>query len=105
MPTDKLTDTAIRKAKAGDKPRKLGDGGGLYLELQPSGSRWWRLKYRLGGKEKRLSLGVYPDVSLADARGRREAARRLVAAGTDPSDERKADKAMTRPRAREQAPR
>ncbi len=95
MPTDKLTDTAIRKAKAGDKPRKLGDGGGLYLELQPNGSRWWRLKYRLGGKEKRLSLGVYPDVTLADARVRREAARRLVAAGTDPSDERKAGKAMT----------
>lgn len=95
MPTDKLTDTAIRKAKAGDKPRKLGDGGGLYLELQPSGSRWWRLKYRLGGKEKRLSLGVYPEVSLADARVRREAARRLVAAGTDPSGERKVGKAMT----------
>ncbi len=95
MPTDKLTDAAIRKAKPSEKPRKLGDGGGLYLELQPSGSRWWRLKYRLGGKEKRLSLGVYPDVSLADARVRREAARRLVAAGTDPSDERKADKAMT----------
>ncbi len=68
---------------------------GLYLEVQPSGSRWWRLKYRLGGKEKRLSLGVYPDVGLADARVRREAARRLVAAGTDPSDERKAGKAMT----------
>ena len=63
--------------------------------MQPSGSRWWRLKYRLGGKEKRLSLGVYLDVSLADARVRREAARRLVAAGTDPSDERKAGKAMT----------
>ena len=95
MPTNKLSDPAIRKAKAGDKPRKLSDGGGLYLELQPSGSRWWRLKYRIGGKEKRLSLGVYPDVSLAEARVRREVARKLVAAGTDPSDERKADKAMT----------
>ncbi len=95
MPTNKLSDPTIRKAKAGDKPRKLSDGGGLYLELQPSGSRWWRLKYRIGGKEKRLSLGVYPDVSLAEARVRREVARKLVAAGTDPSDERKADKAMT----------
>lgn len=93
MPTDKLSDPAIRKAKPGDKPKKLADGGGLYLELQPSGARWWRLKYRVHGKEKRLSLGVYPTVSLADARQRREEARRLLAAGTDPSVDRKADKA------------
>ena len=92
MPTDTLSDAAIRKAKPGVKPRKLSDGGGLYLELQPSGARWWRLKYRLHGKEKRLSLGVYPAVSLSDARRRRDEARVLVAAGTDPSEERKADK-------------
>ena len=93
MATDKLTDTAIRKAKPGDKPVKMTDGDGMYLELQPSGARYWRLKYRIDGVEKRLSLGVYPEVSLADARRRREDARRLIAAGTDPSDVRKADKA------------
>lgn len=84
-----LTDAAIRKAVPGDKPRKLSDGGGLYLELQPSGARWWRLKYRIHGKEKRLSLGVYPAVTLAQARVKRDEARALVAAGTDPSEARK----------------
>lgn len=87
-----LSDVAIRKAKPGEKPRKLSDGGGLYLELQPSGARWWRLKYRIHGKEKRLSLGVYPAVGLGEARRRRDEARILVAQGTDPSEERKADK-------------
>lgn len=93
MATDKLTDVAIRKAKPADKPVKMSDGDGMYLEVQPSGARYWRLKYRIGGVEKRLSLGVYPEVSLAEARKRREDARRLIAAGTDPSDIRKADKA------------
>ncbi|OGB00445.1 MAG: integrase [Burkholderiales bacterium RIFCSPHIGHO2_12_FULL_69_20] len=93
MPTDTMSDAAIRKAKPGEKPRKLSDGGGLYLELQPNGARWWRLKYRIQGKEKRLSLGVYPAVSLADARRRRDEARAQLANGTDPSDTRKADKA------------
>ncbi|MEY8689622.1 MAG: tyrosine-type recombinase/integrase [Leptothrix sp. (in: b-proteobacteria)] len=88
-----LTDAAIRKAVPGDKPRKLSDGGGLYVELQPSGARWWRLKYRIDGKEKRLSLGVYPAVTLAQARVKRDEARALVAAGTDPSEARKTDKA------------
>lgn len=93
MATDTLSDTAIRKAKPGDKPRKLADGGGLFLLLQPNGSRWWRFKYRIDGKEKLLSLGVYPDVGLADARRRRDEARALVAAGTDPSASRQTDKA------------
>jgi integrase len=93
MPTNTLSDPAIRKAVPGDKPRKLSDGGGLYLELQPNGARWWRLKYRIHGKEKRLSLGVYPAVTLAQARVKREEARALIAAGTDPSETRKADKA------------
>ena len=88
----KLTDTAIRNAKPGDKPRKLPDGGGLYLLLNPSGSRWWRLKYRHGGKEKLLSLGTYPDSSLADSRAKREQARKLLAAGVDPSEHRKAER-------------
>ena len=88
-----LSDTAIRNAKPGDKARKMFDGGGLYLEVAPSGGKWWRLKYRFDGKEKRLSLGVYPDVSLKDARDRRDAARKLLANEIDPSENRKAKKA------------
>ena len=65
MPTDKLTDTAIRKARPAEKPVMLSDGGGMYLELRPNGTRYWRLKYRIGGREKLLSLGVYPLVTLA----------------------------------------
>lgn len=87
-----LTDTAIRNAKPGEKPVKLFDERGLYLEISPTGSKWWRLKYRFDGKEKRLSLGVYPDVSLKNARDRREAARKLLAGGIDPSENRKAQK-------------
>jgi hypothetical protein len=68
-----LTDTAIRNAKPGEKPIKLFDERGLYLEISPTGGKWWRLKYRFGGREKRLSLGVYPDVGLKDARDRRDA--------------------------------
>ena len=95
-----LTDTAIRNAKAGiapdgrltTKPYKMGDMAGLYLEVAPAGGKWWRFKYRFDGKEKRMSLGVYPDVSLKDARQRRDEARRLVAAGVDPGENRKAQK-------------
>lgn len=88
-----LSVTAIRNAKPGDKARKMFDGGGLYLEVAPSGGKWWRLKYRFDGKEKRLSLGVYPDVSLKDARDRRDEARKLLANEIDPSENRKARKA------------
>ena len=88
-----LTDTAVRNAKPGDKARKLFDSGGLYLEVAPTGGKWWRLKYRFDGKEKRLSLGVYPDVSLKDARDRRDEARKLLANEIDPSENRKAKKA------------
>jgi integrase len=88
-----LTDTAVRNAKPSDKPIRLFDGGGLYLEVAPSGGKWWRLKYRIDGKEKRLSLGVYPDVGLKDARNRRDEARKLLAGGADPSENRKAMKA------------
>ncbi len=87
-----LTATAIRNTKPADKPIRLFDGGGMYLEVSPAGGRWWRLKYRFVGTEKRLSLGVYPEVSLAEARSRREDARKLLAAGIDPSDQRKAAK-------------
>ena len=88
-----LTDTAIKNVKPGSKTRKLYDSGGLYLEVSPRGGTWWRFKYRFGGKEKRLSLGVYPDVSLKDARDRRDDARKLVANAVDPAEHRKAEKA------------
>ena len=88
-----LTETAIRKAKPADKTQRLYDQGGLYLEVSPAGGRWWRWKYRFGGKEKRLSLGTYPDTGLADARERRDAARKLLAAGIDVGEHRKAAKA------------
>jgi len=88
-----LTETAIRKAKPGAKPQRLFDGGGLYLEVTPSGGKWWRLKFRFGGKEKLLSMGTYPDTGLKEARQRRDDARKLIAEGTDPALARKADKA------------
>lgn len=80
-----LTDTAIRNAKHGPKPKKLGDERGLFLLLQPSGGKLWRLKYRYLGKEKKLSLGIYPDVPLKVARQRRDEARALLANGADPA--------------------
>lgn len=89
-----ITDTAIRTAKPAGKARKLADEKGLFLLVTPNGGKWWRLKYRFGGKEKLLSLGVYPDVSLKDARDRRNEARRLLAEGIDPGEHRKATKTM-----------
>src|SRR5271155_5435670 len=94
-----LTNTTIRNAKPRTKPVKLFDERGLYLEVSPAGGKWWRLKYRFGGKEKRLSLGVYPDVSLKDARDRRDAARKLLADSIDPSENRKAIKSARADRA------
>lgn len=91
-----LTDTAIRSAQPAEKPIRLYDGGGLYLEVAPSGGKWWRLKYRIDGKEKRLSLGTYPETGLKLARERRDEARRLLADGTDPSAQRQADKARAK---------
>lgn len=87
-----LTDTAIKSAKAGEKPYKLPDERGLFLLVHPNGSKYWRQKYRYGGKEKTLSHGVYPDVGLKDARERREAARKLLANDVDPGENRKAVK-------------
>jgi len=90
--TTPLTDTAIRTAKPKDKPYKLSDGQGLYLEVMPTGSKLWRLKYRHGGKEKRLALGAYPAVPLQQVRQRRTDARELLADGIDPSEQKKAAK-------------
>lgn len=80
-----LTNTQCQNAKPKEKPYKLADGGGMYLEITPNGSKYWRLKYRWLGKEKRLALGVYPLVSLADAREKREEARKLLVKDIDPS--------------------
>jgi integrase len=81
-----LTEIAIKNAKHGAKPIKLADERGMFLLLQPAGGKLWRLKYRIAGKEKKLSLGRYPDVSLKTARLRRDEARRLIADGLDPSE-------------------
>lgn len=89
-----LTDARIRNAKAREKAYRLFDGKGLYLEVKPTGARYWRLKYRVGGKEKLLALGVYPEVSLAEARRLTEDARKLVTAGRDPVTERRAAKVV-----------
>lgn len=87
-----LTDTKVKQAKPREKLYKISDERGLYLEVTPTGSKWWRFKYRIDGKEKRLSLGVYPDVGLQKAREKRDDARKLVADGVDPSVHRKAQK-------------
>lgn len=87
-----LTDTAIKKIKPGDKPIKLSDGKGMYLLVNPTGSKLWRWKYRVGGKEKVMPLGAYPDVSLAQARDAMAAGRKLLASGTDPMAKRASDK-------------
>lgn len=87
-----LTETKVRNAKAGAKPFKLTDGSGLYLLVTPAGGRWWRFDYRFSGKRKTLSMGVYPDVSLKQARERRDDARRLVADGVDPGAVRQLEK-------------
>jgi integrase len=87
-----LSDTAVKAAKPREKPYKLFDERGLFLLVTPIGGRWWRFKYRLEGKEKLLSLGVYPDVSLKQARERRDEIRRQVADDIDPSAKRQAEK-------------
>jgi integrase len=87
-----LTDFAIKKAKPQDKPFKLADGGGLHLVIQPNGSKLWRLKYRIAGKEKLLSFGPYPVMTLAEARRKRDEAKRLLTNGTDPSVQKRQDK-------------
>lgn len=88
-----LTDIQVRNSKQQDKEHKLSDGGGMYLLVTPTGGKLWNMKYKFGGKEKRLSFGAYPAITLADARQRREEAKKLLANGVDPGETKKAQKA------------
>ncbi|WP_154975401.1 tyrosine-type recombinase/integrase [Klebsiella grimontii] len=88
----KLTARQVDRSRPKDKPYKLSDGGGLYLLVNPNGSRYWRLKYRIAGKEKLLALGVYPDITLAVARQKRADAKKVLAAGGDPGQEKQEEK-------------
>lgn len=91
-----ITDIAARNAAPREKTYRLADSGGMYLEVSPSGGKYWRLKYRFNGKEKRLALGVYPTVGLAAARKKRDIAREQLAAGIDPGEKKKIDKRTAR---------
>jgi integrase len=95
MAINKLTKAALRAAKPTRKPYKLSDGGGLYLLVNPNGALWWRLKYQFEGREKLLSLGVHPHISLQQARALRDDAKKAVANGVDPSAKRQAEKSST----------
>lgn len=88
MGAKQLTDMAIRNAKGKEKPYKLAAGAGLYLQVMPNGARYWRMKYRVDGKEKLLSVGVYPEISLREAIDKRDGARLALRSGKDPSEER-----------------
>ncbi len=87
-----LTDAVVRQTGPAQSTVKLSDGGGLQLWIEPRGSKLWRLAYRFGGKQKKLAIGVYPTVTLAQAREQREQAKRLLAAGIDPGQQRKLDR-------------
>jgi len=93
--TNKLTENEVKKAKPTDKPYKIADGGGMYLLVKPTGGKYWHLAYRFNNKQKLLALGVYPDVSLKEARIKREAARKLLQKGTDPSEAKKEEKRLS----------
>ncbi|AIA29803.1 tyrosine-type recombinase/integrase [Leptospirillum ferriphilum] len=88
-----LTDASIKNAKPKEKAYKLTDGEGMFLLLNPNGSRWWRFNYRIGGKHKQISFGVYPEVTLKEAREKRDEARKMLRDGIDPSQAKKAQKA------------
>ena len=91
-----LTDVAIRKAKAGPKAYKMSDSSGLFLLVERTGGKLWRMKYRIDGREKKLAIGRYPEIGLAEARRRRDAAREQLAQGKDPSREKQREKARAR---------
>jgi len=96
MPPTPLSDERIAAAISADKPIRLYDGGGLHLLIQPSGARWWRFKYRFGGRQGTISAGIYPDVSINAARAKRDEFRALLAQGINPSDAVKAERARQR---------
>lgn len=87
-----LTDVTIRKAKAGPKAYKMSDSAGLFLLVERTGGKLWRMKYRIDGREKKLAIGRYPEIGLAEARRRRDAAREQLAQGQDPSREKQREK-------------
>jgi hypothetical protein len=95
MAINKLTHAALRSAKPTQKPYKLSDGGGLYLLVNPNGASWWRFKFQFENREKLLSLGVYPHVTLQQARTLRDEARKTLANGVNPSAKRQAEKSST----------
>lgn len=82
----------VETAKPKNKDYKLSDERGLFLLVKPNGSRYWRMKYRVAGKEKKLSIGIYPDISLAEARLKRDDARKVIAEGGDPSEQKQLEK-------------
>ena len=93
--SNKLTDTAIKSTKPKDTPYKLSDGGGMYLLVKPNGGKYWHLAYRFNNKQKLLSLGVYPEVTLKDARKKRDDAKKLLAQNIDPSEAKKEEKRLS----------
>lgn len=99
----KLTDTLLRSLKATGQVQKKADGGGLYIHVSPSGGKLWRMAYTFGGKQKTLSFGAYPAVSLKDARQRREEAKEQLAKGIDPGEQKKEAKAIITAAAREES--
>ncbi len=92
MPSDRLTELGIRKSTCGPKQKKMTDGKGLFLLLHPNGSKYWRMKYQFSGKEKTLAIGVWPEVSLTEAREMRNEAKLLLKDGKDPSGVKKSQK-------------
>ncbi|MFP5441705.1 MAG: Arm DNA-binding domain-containing protein [Gammaproteobacteria bacterium] len=88
-----LSDLQCKNAKPREKSFKIADERGLFLQVMPNGSKWWRFSYRFDLKQKTLSMGTYPDTGLREAREKRDAARKLLAAGVDPGENRKAVKA------------
>ena len=99
-----LTDIAIRNAKPGAKAIKMADAGGMFLLVTPAGGKLWRLKYRIDGREKLLAIGAYPEISLSEARKRREEARELIALGKDPSREKQRERSIPAFRPRTPSP-
>lgn len=87
-----LTDLDVKNVKGTDKPRKLADGGGMFLLINPDGARYWRMRYRFAGTERLLAFGKYPQISLAEARTKRTTARQQIKAGIDPAQAKRIEK-------------